>query len=144
MTFDFVYNQGFSRRHIQVAREFYECAEISLQRKNWSAFVENLFASAELSAKAVLLSIPNARFRKRATHREIQMRYNRFTGLGNIRPQFRTTLNKLSGWRDLARYPKVGEHLRIEEKEALELLRTVYDMIEDIERQLTETNRVSA
>jgi len=136
IAFDFRYNKAFSERHIQTAKEFYESAQFSYEKKNWSAFVDSLFSTAELTAKAILLSMPDPRFRKKASHRAIQLRLNRFASLGNIPLEFRYVFNKLSGWRDLARYPKVDRRLEISEEDALNLLETVKMMIEGCEKQL--------
>lgn len=126
IAFDFRYNKALSRKHIETARQYYESAEFSLKRRYWSPFIDNLFSAAELLAKSILLSMPGL---KLATHKAIQMRYNRFADLGNVELVYRETFNKLSGQRDSARYLK-GD-VSISEEEARRLLDIVKNMIED-------------
>ena len=128
ITFDFRYNKKLSRKHINTAKQFYEAAGFSFKQKNWSAFVDSLFSAAELLARSILLSRPDPQFRKKATHKAIQIRYNRFADLGNVEEAHRETLNKLSGLRDRARYLK-GD-VSISEDEARRFLDIVNNMME--------------
>ncbi len=133
IAFDFRYYKGVARNHIQAASEFYEAAEFSYCKKNWSAFVDNLFSCAELLAKVILLIFPSqelakrAALAKKATHRLIQQKYNEFADLGNVDETHRSVLNKLSGWRANARY--LRGHVPISEDKAVELLNIVKDML---------------
>jgi len=129
ITFDFRYNKALSRKHIETAKEFHESAEFSFNQKNWVSFIDNLFSAAELTAKSILLSMPDRKFSQKARHRDIQTKYNRFADLGNVTPVYRETLNKLYGLRDRARYLK-GD-VTISEVEARNLLDIVEKMIED-------------
>jgi HEPN domain-containing protein len=140
MAFDFRYNKSFSKKNLETAKEFYESARTSHERENWSAFVDNLFSSAELVAKATLLLMPDPKFRKKATHEAIQLRYNAFASLGNVPLDYKSVLNKLSGWRVIARYPKVDGSLKINAKDALNLLETVKSMINDCEKRIETKN----
>jgi uncharacterized protein (UPF0332 family) len=127
IAFDFRYYKGLSRNHIKTASEFYEAAEFSYSKKNWSAFVDNLFSCAELSAKVVLLTFLSPGLVRKATHKLIQQRYNGFADLGNVDETHRSVLNKLSGWRTNARYLK--GRVPVSEDEAVELLNKVKDML---------------
>jgi uncharacterized protein (UPF0332 family) len=129
MAFDFRYNKALSKKHIEAAQQFYDSAQFSFEQKNWSPFIDNLFSASELLAKAILLSIPDPKFRKKATHQAIQLRYNRFADLGNVKVEYKKTLNKLSGLRDKARYLK--EDFSITEEQAKTYLDTIRNMIED-------------
>jgi len=129
IAFDFRYNKELSRKHLEAARQFCESAEFSLNRKNWSPFIDNLFSVAELVAKSILLSMPDPRFRKKATHKAIQSRFNRFASLGNVKPVYRETFNKLSVMRDHARYLKRG--VSVSEDECRRLLDIVRIMMEE-------------
>jgi uncharacterized protein (UPF0332 family) len=134
IAFDFRYNKSLSKRHIKTAEQFYEATEFSLNQRNWSAFIDNLFSAAELLAKSILLSMPNPKFRKKATHKAIQARYNRFADLGNVEAVYRETFNKLSGLRDRARYLK-GD-ISISEEGARRLLVIIKNMMEDAARRV--------
>jgi uncharacterized protein (UPF0332 family) len=130
LAFDFIYNKGLAGKHIQAARQFVEVAKFSLEEHLWSAFVDNLFSAAELSAKALLLAlIPDARFREKATHRAIHRRYNRFAHLGNVDSECVQVFNELSKLRYPARYLEAD--FSISEDEASNLVETVSQMIED-------------
>lgn len=127
---DFRYNKALSKKHIETAKQFYEAAEFSFHQRNWSAFIDNLFSTAELLAKSILLSMPEPKFHKKASHKAIQIKYNRFADLGNVEAVHRETFNKLSSLRDRARYLK-GD-VSISEGEARRLLEIVKNMMEDV------------
>lgn len=133
IAFDFRYNKALSKKHIETAKEFYDSARFSFKSKHWSAFVDSLFSAAELLAKSVLLSAPDPKFREKATHKVIKVRYNQEYQLGNLDDSYREAFNKLSDLRGGARYLK-GD-VSISEAEAQMLLDTVKDMIEDADRR---------
>lgn len=134
IAFDFRYNKALSAKHIEAAKQFWKSAEFSFKQRNWAPFIDNLFSASELLAKSVLLSMPDPKFRKKATHKAIQMKYNRFADLGNVQPVYRETFNKLSGLRDCARYLK--KEAKISVKEARNLLNTIKKMIEDASHRI--------
>lgn len=129
IAFDFRYNKALSAKHINAAKHFWESAEFSFKQRNWAPFFDNLFSASELLATSVLLSMPDPKFRKKTTHKSIQMKYNRFADLGNVQSVYRETFNKLSGLRDCTRYLK--REAKISVKEAHNLLNTIKKMIED-------------
>jgi uncharacterized protein (UPF0332 family) len=135
IAFDFRYNKALAKKHIDTAKQFYESAEFSYKQKNSASCLDNLFSAAELASKAVLLLIPDPKFRKKTTHGGIQLKYNRFADLGNVKPEFREALNKLSGLRVRARYH--GD-VPISEEEIQRLLENVKKMITDA------TNRIES
>ena len=126
ITFDFRYNKALAKKLIDTAKQFYDSAEFSFRQKNSASCLDNLFSAAELAAKSVLLLIPDPKFRKKTGHGGIQFKYNRYANLGNVKPEFRKALNKLSGLRERARYH--GEIL-ISEEEIRGLLKNVKEMI---------------
>jgi len=128
IAFDFRYNKALAKKHIETARQFYESAAFSFKQKNYASCLDNLFSATELASKAVLLLIPDPKFRKKTTHGGIQLRYNRFADLGNVEPKFREALNKLSGLRTRARYH--GD-VPISEQDIQSLLEIVKEMITD-------------
>jgi HEPN domain-containing protein len=128
VSFDFVYHKATSRKHVDVAAQFFRSAEAALARSDWAAFVDTLFSAAELAAKAWLVLLSDSRFARKTSHREIQERYKQHSEL-NVEPAFIAALNKLSGWRDRLRY--LHGDLEITADEASELLRTVEAMLAD-------------
>jgi uncharacterized protein (UPF0332 family) len=126
--FDFRYNKDMSRQHLDTATQFLAAAEYASQQEHWSSFVDNLFSAVELTAKATLLLMPDKRFREKASHKAIQLRYNRFADLGNVDPEHITAFNKLYGMRDKARYLK--QPFKISCDEASTLTLAVKEMIE--------------
>jgi uncharacterized protein (UPF0332 family) len=133
LTFDFRYNKALAAKHINVAEEFYDAAKYSLDQRNWSPFVDNLYSAIELLAKATLLLMPDPEFRKKASHASIRYKYNGFADLGNVEPKYRETLNKLYGRRSYARYLQ-GDGISITDDEGREYLDTVEAMIKDVQR----------
>lgn len=105
---DFRRNRALAQKHIQRAKDFLKTASQSWQSGNLAPCIDNLFNSAELSAKAVLLVMydyPQS-LRARSSHRAIHIRFNRFANLGNVMPKHKETYNKLARLRDPARYLK--------------------------------------
>jgi uncharacterized protein (UPF0332 family) len=129
IAFDFRYNKSLAKKHIDTADQFYEAAEFSLSKKNLASCLDNLFSAAELASKAVLLLMPDPKFRKKATHGMIQQRYNEYAKLGNVEPDYRDSFNKLSSLRARARYLQ-GE-IPITEEEIRTLCENVKKMILD-------------
>lgn len=127
IAFDFRYNKSLSKRHLQTAQEFFDAAVVSCERKQWSAFADTLFSAAELTAKALLLSMPDPKFRKKASHGAVHSKFNRFASLGNVEQSQRQAFNSLSELRGRARYLK-GE-LVLGEARAAALLKGVKDLI---------------
>lgn len=132
IAFDFRYNKGLSQKHFEIAKQFLSMAENAYNKKLWAAFVDNLFSASELIVKAVLLSVPDPKFRKKTTHPSISMKFNRFSDLGNVKPEYRKIFNKLAGLRSCARYLK-GK-LSINQKQANELLSNVRNMMTDFKK----------
>jgi uncharacterized protein (UPF0332 family) len=127
--FDLRYNKASSMKHVEVAEQFYMTAKFSFNQKNWNTFADNLFSSAELAVKSLLLSTPDADFKRKTSHAMIQTKFNKFARLGNIKPEYRDTFNKLSGSRTNARYLR-GD-ISFTEDEALKLMGVVEDLIKD-------------
>jgi hypothetical protein len=136
--FDLRYNKAVSMKHVEVAEQFYEAAEFSFGQKYWNAYADNLFSATELAAKSLLLSMPDTGFKQKTSHAMIQTKFNKFARLGNIRPEYRDTFNKLSGSRNHARYLK-GD-VSFSEDEALKLLGFVEDLIKDARIQCTSVS----
>lgn len=134
ISFDFRYNKALSKQHIETAKKFYESAKFSFDQENWEPFIDTLFSATELTAKSILLSIYDPKLCKKATHKGIQVKYNRFADLGSVKPDYRQILNKLSGLRGNARYLK-GE-ISISKRDAKESLDTVKSMIEYVSRRI--------
>ena len=128
MAFDFRYNKDMSRRHLDAASQFLGTAEFALEKQHWSSFVDNLFSAAELTARATLLMMPDQKFRKKASHKAIHNKYNRFANPGNIAKEHLTAFNKLYGIRDKARYLK--QPFVVSHEEAATLISAVREMIE--------------
>lgn len=127
--FDFRYNKAHSLKCLETAREFYEIAKFAFKQKHLKPFADNLFSAAELIVKSTLLSFPNPKFVKKTSHTDIQMKYNRFAKLGNVKSTYRETFNKLSGLRIDARYLK--KEITVTEEEGQKLLDIVKEMLEN-------------
>ncbi len=104
ISFDFRYNKERVKAHIEASKEFYETAVCSLDNNRLRAFYENAFASAELSAKSVLLTLPDKKILEGKNHKDRLKKFNEWAELGNVKMEFSTTLSGLSALRDSARY----------------------------------------
>ncbi|MFH0769676.1 MAG: HEPN domain-containing protein [Chloroflexota bacterium] len=137
LSFDFRRNKALGAKHIKRAKEFYQTAKYCLKQGNLAPFVDNLFNAAELSAKALLLVMYDYKpsLRVKARHQIIQTRYSKFVDSGSLFPEYKETLNKLSGLRDSARYLK--SPLSITDDTAHNFLNVVKQMIKDTELRLS-------
>lgn len=134
LAFDFRYNKDTARQHLDAASQFLQTAEFALERGLCSPFLDNLFSAAELTARADLLIMPDKKFREKASHRAISVKYNRFAYLGNVAPSHIDAFNRLAGLRDEARY--LRRPFKVSAEEASTLVRTVSEMIASV-RKLT-------
>jgi hypothetical protein len=133
-TFDFRYNKESARTCFETAKQFFDSAREAFERKNLAPFIDNLFSSIELLAKAELLLMPDPKFKQKATHKGIQLKYGKYVDIGNAKPEFKTTLNKLAGLRNSARYLQSGFNLS--DKEGQGYLAIASDMISYVEGKL--------
>lgn len=104
ISFDARYNKERVKEHIEASKEFYETAVYSLENNRLRAFYENAFATAELSAISVLLTLPSKEILECRSHPKRLSQFKDWADLGNVKMEFCTTLSGLSGLRDSARY----------------------------------------
>jgi len=104
ISFDFRYNKKRIQEHIEASKEFYESAIENLDKNRLRPFFENAFASAELSAKSVLLSLPDKKILEGKNHKDRIEKFDNWAKLGNVKIEFSTTLSNLKNLRDSARY----------------------------------------
>lgn len=133
-TFDFRYNKGEARNCFNVAKQFFNSAKDAVEKNMPAPFIDNLFSCVELLAKSELLLMPDPKFKRKSTHRNIQLKYNKYVDIGNAKLQFKTALNKLAGLRDSARYLKSDFKLSDEEKK--QYIGIASEMISYIEMQI--------
>jgi uncharacterized protein (UPF0332 family) len=126
VAFDFRYNKKISQEHIKASTEFYESAKENLVEKRLRPFFENAFASAELSAKSILLSIPNKEILEGKNHRDRISTFKKWADLGNVKIEFSTTLSKLNSLRDSARYLVSND---FKKEDTNKILSTIKEMI---------------
>jgi uncharacterized protein (UPF0332 family) len=136
IAFDFRYNKALAKRHSDAAREFYRVAEFAKENGYWSPFIDSLFSASELAAKAILLSEPSPKLRKKGTHKVIHRKFNIHAKLGNVKPEHSKAFNKLWSLRSKARYLEGKFTISVSEAELL--LEVVGELIEvSIERMRT-------
>jgi len=135
LQWDFRYNRGKSKQMLNTAQDYLKAARRLLEGQNIKPFVDVLYSTVELLATAQLLIVPDPKYTKKQTHASTQIKYSGFTKLGNFKPEYATTLNKLSGLRDQARYLK-GD-LYISEGDCRKYLEIVEDMLKYTEKIIT-------
>jgi uncharacterized protein (UPF0332 family) len=126
VAFDFRYNKKISQEHIEASKEFCESSKENLKNKRLRPFFENAFASAELSAKSILLSIPSKEILKGKNHQNRISVFKNWADLGNVKIEFSTTLSKLNSLRDSARYLASND---FKKEDANKILSTIEEMI---------------
>ncbi len=104
ISFDFVYNKKRINEHIEAAKEFFESAKANLDKKRLRPFFENSFACAELSAKAVLLQLPDKKILHGKDHESRINKFKNWAVLGNVKQEHSDILERLNQLRPSARY----------------------------------------
>jgi len=104
ISFDFVYNKHRIKEHIEAAKEFFESAKDNLNKNRLRPFFENSFACAELSAKAVLLQLPDKMTLHGKNHEARINKFKNWASLGNVKQEYSDVLEKLNRLRPSARY----------------------------------------
>jgi len=131
ISFDSRYNKDKATKHLEASKEFYESAKENLEKNRLRAFFENAFASAELSAKSVLLSLPDKKILNGRNHKERLDKFWSWADLGNVKIEFSETLSKLSGLRDSARYLYSEDYKNEDPKKILEILEEMIKFAEE-------------
>jgi hypothetical protein len=102
--FDFRYNAQRVAEVLDAADQFMAMCDHALALGHPRPFMENLFAVAELTAKAKLLMFPDEHVVTSKSHSHIRSKINRESKLGNIDAEFVSILNELERTRGTARY----------------------------------------
>lgn len=114
MAFDFRYNLTWASEHARAAREFLDTARDALKLGRRRSAVDNAATSAELAAKAILLTSPDKVLLDKKSHAVVHEKFNVYAKL-NVPDAQRTAFNRLRQIRPGARYiesdPPADEHL---------------------------------
>lgn len=129
--FDFTYNKGLAREHLELAKQFLEVAESSHHKHYIGPAIDNLFSAIELAAKAAMLSAFPSPIRKLKSHGAIKAQFNRQKILGNVQGKYTATFNELETLRNQARYLKGNYH--VSAQQILEYINTTKELILEIE-----------
>jgi uncharacterized protein (UPF0332 family) len=133
LSFDFRYNKNLSKKHIERATEFIECAEFSFQKQYWGSFIDNLFSASELLAKSFLLVFPDPKLQKKSSHHIIKSGFNKFVNTGNLTTEYSDAINKLTNLRGKGRY--LSGKITISAEEARQLLDCLKSMRDEAKRR---------
>jgi len=136
ISFDFRYNQERVKEHIEASKEFYETSIDSLEKNRLRAFYENAFATAELSAKSILLLLPDKDIlndKSFRSHGKIEKKLTSWGSLGNVKSEFSTTLSKLKSLRDSARYVHSEDY---KSEDSNKIKETIKEMVEFAENSI--------
>lgn len=128
--FDFRYNGQRVAEVLAAADEFLAMATFAKERGYQRAFMESLFATAELTAKAKLLMYPDDAIITTKSHSHIRSRINLESHLGNTDRDFVALLNRLEQERGRARY--VGGSLDLEEASMRAMLTTIESTLQHV------------
>lgn len=133
MSFDFRYNKNIVKEHIKASKEFYESAMDNVNKKRLRSFFECAFASAELSAKAILLILPDKNIIYGKDHEVRIKRFKNWTELGNAPEEYSKALIRLNLLRPSARYLCSTEYLK---ENSNDLLKTLKGMIDFAQKSI--------
>ncbi len=131
ISFDARYNKEIIKEHIKASKEFYESAKENSDKCRLRPFFENAFASAELSAKSVLLMLADNKILTGRNHKDRLNKFQNWANLGNVKIEFSETLSKLSNLRDSARYLYSEDYKNENPKEVLKILKEMIDFAEE-------------
>lgn len=131
--FDARYNKEIVKEHIIASKEFYESARENLEKDRLRPFYENSFAVAELSAKGILLTLPDKKILEGKNHKDRLEKFKNWAELGNVEMEFNTTLSKLNNLRSSARYLSSEDY---KNEDAEEILKTIEEMIKFTEENI--------
>lgn len=126
--FDCRYNAAKAGELLKAADEFIVAAGHAREQGHARAFLENLFAAAELTAKARLILLPDEKILKAKTHGAIASRINLESRFGNVDRNFVDVLNDLGRRRGQGRYVEGAVALGDGQMESM--LATVLAMLE--------------
>jgi len=133
VSFDFKYNKNRIKEHIDASKEFYESAKDSLGKDRLRPFFECAFASAELSAKAILLTLPDKNILYGKNHEDRINQFKNWTELGNAPKEHSDVLTRLKSLRSSARY-LCSTEFRKENSD--KIVQTLKEMIEFAEKNI--------
>lgn len=103
--FDFRYNAARVAETINAAEQFFAAASFSASQGHGRAFAENLFAASELTAKALLLTLPFEDILTSKKHTAVASKLNQFSRQPqNVDRAFVDLYNDLGRMRSDARY----------------------------------------
>jgi uncharacterized protein (UPF0332 family) len=137
LSYDFTYNKKRIKEHIEASEEFFESAEYCLSKSILRPFFENSFAAAELAAKAILLQLPDKDILSGKNHETRIEKFEKWSGLGNVKTEFSDTLKRLNALRSSARYMSSTDYRNEDCKKIIE---TVSDMIGFAKKRIIEDN----
>jgi len=130
ISFDFAYNKKRIKEHIDVAKEFFESAKDNLEKKRLRPFFENSFACAELSAKAVLIQLPDKEILQGKDHSTRINKFKNWASLGNVKQEHSEILERLNQLRSSARYLCSTEFKKEKPKEIISKLSEMINFAE--------------
>lgn len=133
VSFDFKYNKNRVKEHIEASKEFYESSKDNLDKNRLRPFFECAFASAELSAKAILLTLPDKNILYGKNHEDRINQFKNWTELGNVPKKHSETLTRLNSLRPSARY-LCSTEFKKENPNAI--IQTLGEMIEFAEKNI--------
>jgi len=131
ISFDSRYNRERVKAHIEASKEFYESAKDNLVKNRLRPFFENAFASAELSAMSVLLTLPSKEILECRNHKKRLSQFKNWADLGNVKMEFSTTLSRLRELRDSARYPHSDKFKEEDPNKIKNIIKEMIDFAEN-------------
>ena len=133
ISFDFRYNKELAKEHLEASKDFYESAKSNLENNRIRPFFEDAFASAELSAKSILLLLPDKEILEGKNHEDRIKKFSNWAELGNVNIDFSTTLSKLKSLRSSARYLSSDDY---KNENPLEIINILNEMINFSEKSI--------
>lgn len=134
LSFNFIYNRGYSRSLLEKANQFLNVAKDAQSKGHFAPFIDNLFSASELAARAFILGEGNAQYTVKGSHQSTHRRFNLLGHIGMVDMKYTETFNKLFKLREPARYRPEEVKLEVMEQEIM--IEHVKDLIEIVGKRV--------
>ncbi len=139
---NFIYNSSKVETTLNSAEKFLDSARASMVSKLPRPFVENSFASSELTSKAFLIMMPDKKALQAKSHGYISSSINMHRKLGNIDEEFCDNFNWLGQMREKARYSY--EQFDIEWERAEKAILVIEEILKTVRARIPKRYRVDS
>jgi len=128
MSFDFTFNKGKRREHVETANQYIESSKVCLEKGLDHPLIDNLYSAMELLSKALLIEFPQKK--SKVGHGFIAAKMNMKVKEAVVGAEYAPLLNRLANMREKARYLEGELALSLQDKSAMvRQVEQFYDLV---------------